>query len=490
LDVTSFIAHTQVGSLPSMDLVRVQNGKVDVVPGAYDEPSARAIGFSSMIKKFEDVLPDMEFSINSKSEGRVLVPWHFMKFPNSTRQDSTDGFESVIGEEFIVDWRGRSNVWEAFRRTCEPQSQSRRLLSSLRSHFNETDSVNRFESVPNPAFDQSFHFAESTNTNFDFCAHPWAKNAQGHFFSDWTTISALYPVFSPAKAPGYSDILIPSHYYYSPTNRYTYGFDRLTFTIKDVDDHEVPWEQKSNTVFWRGATTGGGSSPPGFLAQYQRHRFVRMTSDKSETNRTVVFADPPGTNRYVQAKVPVGALNEDFTDVAFTKAVGCVNYPTGCEGMQRDHRFAEAVQLGEHWRHKYLIDVDGMGYSARFFAFLASESAVIKATVYREFYSDWIQPWLHFIPLSTTYSELYNIYAYFSGASPSMEGAIPTATNLTNTKPSRHNADEELHRIARAGRNWKAAVGRRVDMESYVYRLCLEWARLVTDDREAMSFKF
>lgn len=135
------------------------------------------------------------------------------------------------------------------------------------------------------------------------------------------------------------------------------------------------------------------SRPIILIARNGFPRFVRMTSDTSDANRTVVFANPQGSDRYVQVKVPVGALNEDIMDVAFTKAVGCVNYPTGCDGMQRDHRFAEAVQLGEHWRHKYLVDLDGMGYSARFFAFLASESAVIKATVYREFYSDWIQPW-------------------------------------------------------------------------------------------------
>jgi len=44
--------------------------------------------------------------------------------------------------------------------------------------------------------------------------------------------------------------------------------------LKDEDENEVPWEQKTDLIFWRGATTGGGSSPPGFLGQYQRQRFV------------------------------------------------------------------------------------------------------------------------------------------------------------------------------------------------------------------------
>jgi hypothetical protein len=86
-------------------------------------------------------------------------------------------------------------------------------------------------------------------------------------------------------------------------------------------------------------------------------------------------------------------MNNEFMDVGFTKAVGCDGFPGGCKGMTRHYRFTTPVPLGEHWKHKYLVDFDGMGYSARSFAFLESNSALIKATVYREFFSDWIQPW-------------------------------------------------------------------------------------------------
>jgi hypothetical protein len=119
-----------------------------------------------------------------------------------------------------------------------------------------------------------------------------------------------------------------------------------------------------------------------------------MTSDSSDVNKSIVFADPPGTNNFVSAQVPIGQLNADMMDVAFTKAVGCTQYPGGCDGMRKDHRFADAVPLGENWKHKYLIDIDGMGYSARLFALLKSESAVLKSTVYTEFMSEWIQPWV------------------------------------------------------------------------------------------------
>jgi len=306
-----------------------------------------------------------------------------------------------------------------------------------------------------------------------------------------------YPIFSPAKAAGFGDILIPSHYYHASTPRYTYGWDPVHMIVKDRADGETPWENKTNLVFWRGATTGGGSSPPGFFKTYQRHRFIRMTSDHSNSTHEVTFAWPPtSSDSFVTVTVPSLALNEELIDSAFTNAVGCLSYPGGCVALERDHRFAETVPLGEHWRHKYLVDFDGMGYSARVFALLASDSAVVKSTVYREFFSDWIQPWLHYIPLSMSYKEIYNIHAYFSGPSPAMMKALnqtyPEMVNATSQEmgPERRPpGDEALERIAKAGRKWKNTIARKVDMEAYVYRLCLEYARLWADDREAWSYK-
>ena len=96
-----------------------------------------------------------------------------------------------------------------------------------------------------------------------------------------------------------------------------------------------------------------------------------MTSDRTDATKTVVFADPPGTNNFVSAEIPIALLNDEMMDIAFTKAVGCTQYPGGCDGMRKDHRFAVAVPLGENWRHKYLIDLDGMGYSARLFSLVS-----------------------------------------------------------------------------------------------------------------------
>lgn len=82
----------QVGYLPSVDLVRVQNGTtrtIDVNKGFDDsEVGARAKGFRVMLEKFQDKLPDMDFPINEKAEGRILVPWEQNLYHNLTADAS------------------------------------------------------------------------------------------------------------------------------------------------------------------------------------------------------------------------------------------------------------------------------------------------------------------------------------------------------------------------------------------------------------------
>ncbi|KAJ7097534.1 hypothetical protein C8R44DRAFT_366408 [Mycena epipterygia] len=587
-----------VGALPSIDLVRIRGGKartVNLEKGFEDsEVSARANGFKAMLSKFVQELPDMDFPINAKAEGRVVVPWEHRMYPNLTQSSSATADQLLNTTTFRPDWAGMGSVWEAWRRSCTPQSPARRLYSSLgagwvdrgRDLLQERYSANnggaKSEASAQTSRGEEFHFAEGTNAAMDFCSAPAAHYEQGHFFSDWRVLPALVPVFSPARARGFLDIRIPSHYYYGGTRRYTYGWDPINLEQRAVDPMEVPWENKRDAVWWRGASTGGGSSPPGFGGSYQRHRFLRMSSvgvatgtspEALQRTTAVTFAVPPqplpptspaasksksqsgsgsagdsapgsqgnvdvpASGTYTTVPVPLRELNADVMDAAFVKAVVPIS---------KEHRVGDSVELGVSWGYKYLLDLDGMGYSGRFMAFLASDSVPVKATVYDEYFTGWIEPWVHYIPLSAAYAEIYNVVAYFSGPSPAVlrsanlsvaapayapasgspysaahkhgvassvsgDGAQTEEGNWTGERGgvqrrgaegewtadeaqvsvrsfAQEDGDRRLRRIARAGKQWKQTMGRTVDMEVYVYRLALEYARLWADDREAMSY--
>lgn len=314
-------ATIKVGHLASIDLVRIKNGTVKAMNMQQNknqdiEVSARANGFRRMVEKFGDKvslvkiivtsnssnrayniqLPDMDFPINGKAEGRILIPWEHTQYPNLTIQDTSGlymprslffitlirsvevGIEAILGENFTADWRDDGNVWESWRRTCRPDSRARKLFASIKPVGQTVVGTNHLNTQPPTSRDAlsrvSSTFVESVDSKYDFCDYPSTHYQQGHFFSDWRTISFLFPVFSPAKAQGYADIRIPSHYYHQATPQYTYGWDIINLKGKEYDDMEVAWENKSDTIFWRGATTGGGNTPSGFAPQYQRHRCV------------------------------------------------------------------------------------------------------------------------------------------------------------------------------------------------------------------------
>jgi hypothetical protein len=411
----------------------------------------------------------MDFAINAMSHSRVLVPWEIQQYPNITVQDSSAGLNAMLGGTFQADWGNGDSVWNAWRKTCQPRTPARRIYATV--HSQKVEPVNYFDPKAVPSGDDFTFVANTSASHTDYCTKPLEYLGQGQFYSDWRTVHALYPIFSPAKARGFSDIRIPSHYYFGNTPRYTYGWDFVNLELKDADAMEVPWEHKQDKVFWRGASTGGGNHPPMSADKFQRQRFVKMASDV-EGNRTVTVVGPSGLST---ASVPLDKLNREVLDVALVKASLPGAYPGGLDGMLKELRFDDAVELGRHWAYKYLVDMDGVGYSARFMAFLASDSVPVKASVYNEFYEGWIEPWcvfmniqprlaltlatrLHYIPLSSSYREIYNIHAYFSGPTESTAERLGTGTKALN-------ADRRLRRLARAGKQWKKTMGRHVDME-------------------------
>lgn len=73
---------------------------------------------------------------------------------------------------------------------------------------------------------------------------------------------------------------------------------------------------------------------------------------------------------------------------------------------------------------------------------------------------------LHYIPLSNSYQEIYNIHAFFSGATETtLRAANSTVLSLPSEERKAINGDRRLRRIARAGKQWRRTFGRKEDME-------------------------
>lgn len=126
-------------------------------------------------------------------------------------------------------------------------------------------------------------------------------------------------------------------------------------------------------------------------------------------------------------QIPRNEFNAKAFNIGFTSKVGC-GIPACCEMLldaASDLKFAAKDPWAAVKKFKMIIDVDGatlsldgrpyvcradfdhtfyphtgMGFSARFLQLFNSGAAVVKHTIYREYTSDWLQPWVHFIPVS------------------------------------------------------------------------------------------
>jgi hypothetical protein len=114
--------------------------------------------------------------------------------------------------------------------------------------------------------------------------------------------------------------------------------------------------------------------------------------------------------------------------------------------------------------NRYLPDVDGNSFSGRFRAFLLSNSLPIKATIYTEWHDSRLIPWKHFVPMDNTFIDLWGILEFF----------------LSH--------DDQAEKIALEGRKWAERVLRKEDMLVYVYRLLLEYARMIAPERDELGF--
>jgi hypothetical protein len=203
------------------------------------------------------------------------------------------------------------------------------------------------------------------------------------------------------------------------------------------------------------------------------------------------------------------------------------------------------------YKYAIAIDSDGGDDAGDFIRQLNQGKATLRASVYRKWYDSRLIPWLHFIPMDNTFVDLYGIMKYFLGDkvsgeandfphvqdqvnkyghnldtsesevakqqqdvehknfepidqperratarsipleshdSSSQSGNEPYIPSMSTSNRKNDPHDAAARQIAEAGRSWAGKVLRREDMLIYVYRLLLEYARVVDDKRESLGW--
>ncbi|KAI0449116.1 hypothetical protein F5B21DRAFT_495310 [Xylaria acuta] len=464
----------------SMGGLLIQGGQTSVSPHVHGTHRWMVDVVEEMVKPFSQWLPDMQLAFNLDDECRIAVPAADMvqfkdeaqaarsrlqskqglvSFSEAQSPPWDSGFldvdESIWGRQsdWFQNWSKSPVFSRLVARTCPADARA-----------NQVRWWNRKVRCRDCASAHMEHgFVHNWTLAGDVCQQPDLAHLHG-FLTSPSALAAsqsLFPVFSQSRVHGFGDILYPSPWSFHEKAHYE-------------EDKDVPWESKFNSLYWRGASSDGFAIH-GSWQMFMRARFVHLASSirgaVSEHAISRFF-----TRRQTETSEPTYP-NHSAPNDQLTLNVSFVGPFTRCD--ERDCTAEHTTFYGsaaapapsaddfqESWRHRHLIDLDGAAFSGRFLPFVRSGSLPYRAALFRTWWEERVHPWAHYVPLDVRLEDLWGALRYFGGA----EGA--------------GHAEE----IAVAGQQWAQKALRREDMQVYMFRLLLEWGRLVDDRREELGF--
>lgn len=267
----------------------------------------------------------------------------------------------------------------------------------------------------------------------------------------------MVPEFSYCTTTLHHNIRIPVPYSWVPD-------------ILPRDDDPEFDEKSDERLLWRGRNTGIFHGTTTRWRTSHRNFMVQYVNDIDGTVDVLMPSvrqdERVGAPRTLRKK----SVNPTFFDVAFTmKPISCSEHV--CPQLEELYTWQPYMRQAQAGDYRYVLDVDGNGWSGRFKRLITSNSLIFKSTIYPEWYMDRIQPWLHYVPVQVDLSDLYDSFIFFRG-----DG---------NGEGSHEDIGKK---IALAGREWSLKFWRKEDLTAYFFRLILEYVRLMSEDRTAMSY--
>ncbi|KAI1121254.1 capsular associated protein [Nemania abortiva] len=456
--------------------IRVRDGKAWFVSDHLELRQPWVQRWTELVQEMMPNLPDLDMVLNVMDETRVLVPWENITEYVAEEQRQRAIFrpseaiseytkyrnenESHADEPAIkVDWIGgeQHQYWDHYRVTCPPDTPGRNVSS-----LEKLGRPPQYPTHPMPFAEDGF--VKNFTASADPCLQPHIRGMHGTFIESvsMSTTHSLFPIFGGCKLPGNNEILIPAGMILDSYDLFSGG-----------DSHGGDWALKKNELIWRGVASGGRHKDDNWWG-FQRHRFIQMMNGTAVSlleageDVTPSFRISEFTEHQVRAQKEggLGQWLSSFSDAAFVR-FECFPQQanSSCWYLDPYMELREPIHMKEQYDYKFLPDIDGNSYSGRFRAFMRSTSLVLKSTIYAEWHDDRLVPWVHFVPFDNTFADIYAILEYYLNGH-----------------------DAEAQRIADEGRDWAEKVMRREDMMLYVWRLLLEYARVMDPARDRLAF--
>ncbi|KAK2598291.1 hypothetical protein N8I77_011714 [Diaporthe amygdali] len=478
---------TQLGTNRDIGLVSIRKGAVTHQPAIESSKDAMMDDLVALIQPFAPHLQDMDLPINLLDRPRILATWSDR---NRFRKGAT--VKNLLAPGFA-----KREADQASPAEDEAAQESDKDAHSLQNKLKDRQFATAWEhqrnlgqACPPGALSRSGFYSN----NRDFCSKCVSPQAKGQFLADWNVaqdlchqpdmfnlhgfymselplkpFGELVPMFSRSKTDRFSDILIPL----------SRGDDTYS-----TDSKEKPLVNKDARLFWRGDIgTDFGMVPPRLLSGGHQERLSHLANNASASDRvTVCLAMPGDKEKFRYERVPLNELSS-----ALKLDAGISDYSTclspECAAAKIEFGFKpEDKEDKEKMNSRYIMVMDSdEGPPQDFLKILRSESVPFVASVFKEWYSERLMPWLHFVPVDLRFHAVHSTLAYFTG--------LQDKALINGRKVAMESRVDNAKWIAQEGKKWAGKVVRREDAEIYLFRLLLEWGRVINDKRDEMGFE-
>lgn len=444
----------------------------------------------TLIERFIEFLPDMDIAMNRLDQPRVIVPWDDMQEmlakevqSRSLPPEAVDSFtahQDAMLNTTIEDPKDDPSPREDGAWFNRPGKQYMDIASLACPPDSPARNTKNYKDQGDSLYKTDGGIVTNFNLSSDLCTvGPAIQDQHGFLYSASSIIAShkLIPIFGECKVNVNSDILFPANMYFKVDERYDYS-----------PESDLDWEDKEEKMIWRGVTSGGVQVEDNW-ARMHRQRLVQLLNATHMAKKEVKILKQSERKKdkatfELYKRFRPARLAEKHTDVGFTESMSCV---PNCDFYNDVFEWKPQVTLSSQFKSKYLIDVDGHSFSGRWRAFLQSKSLGFKATIFREWHDSRLFAWQHFVPVDNRYDDLYSLLTYFIGYGSPTAGAGPDDDPANKgVYVPRHEFEGKV--IAQQGREWANKVLRREDIEVYMFRLLIEYARIVDDNRDRIGY--
>jgi len=273
----------------------------------------------------------------------------------------------------------------------------------------------------------------------------------------------LVPIFSRCKVPGHNDILFPAPGDY--------------VDLIEPAPNEKIFSEMLNTLLWRGPAEDDMSAPQTWRGKTPQ-RLIHLVNKSNSTKLIPMLLPANDPEKFVYENVPASeVIGHLDLDVGITECEQC-NTKEDLE-QKRELGTKPFLNEKEYFNYRYLFVTDAPGASRRFVSFLRSNAVPFRSSIFRSWYDDRLMPWLHYVPIDSRLQAVHSTLTYFSGLKGKINGRDVDM-------PAKFG---EASFIADQGKKWAEKALRREDAEVYLFRLLLEYGRVVDDRRNEIGFQ-